>query len=230
MQQADKISKPGSTIHFILPKAPLGFPTSAIDCSPCHHIPLLGALYRQRFHTLCNLIGSRRYGAILDIGFGGGILFPTLSHIAERIIGVDLHDKHANVRNNLMQCHGIHPLLVRGSAIHLPFKDRSLPAIISLSNLYYLGDQLDHALHEINRIAHPDADIYIGTSSRAFYQLVLRRTAYRNFQTIRKNVFQSIREHFTVEESRTIPSRVPLNMSLFFVADARLEKGVREPQ
>ena len=221
MSKEHAIRKP--ILRFILPKREVVQRTSNIACMHCYYIPLFNRLYRRRITLLCELIGNRRYRNILDIGFGGGILFPTISQVAQHIIGVDPHSHHHSVTKLMIQHYGLNPFLVRGRLPYLPFTGRSFEAIISLSNFYYLGDQLRPSLDEIRRIAQADTDIYLGTSSRGFYSLVLKKTAYRNFPPVKENVLNCIKERFTVEEIKTIPSFMPPALSIYFSCRCRIK-------
>ena len=57
---------------------------------------------RARINLGLSLL-KRRYRRILEIGYGSGLLIPTLSSIADEVYGVDIEPEPAGLRRTLEQ-------------------------------------------------------------------------------------------------------------------------------
>jgi 2-polyprenyl-3-methyl-5-hydroxy-6-metoxy-1,4-benzoquinol methylase len=70
--------------------------------------------------------------SILDIGCGNGIFTTRLAGIANRVVGLDLF-AHMLTDNP-------HPLRVQGSALRLPFGDKSFDIVFAANLLHHVDD------------------------------------------------------------------------------------------
>jgi protein-L-isoaspartate O-methyltransferase len=79
-----------NSILFKLP--PKGTFTSNGDDDPLkyYYIPLVGQLYISRITIALKLLSNKRFEKALEIGYGSGILLPTLCKLSNQVYGVDL--------------------------------------------------------------------------------------------------------------------------------------------
>src|SRR4051794_34678989 len=56
-----------------------------------YYKPLTAPIYRARLRLAACLLGGRRYGSLLEVGYGSGIFLPELAHRCDHLAGIDLH-------------------------------------------------------------------------------------------------------------------------------------------
>ncbi len=75
--------------------------TGDSDPLPYYYKPLIGKLYVERINTVLSILPQRTYGKVLEIGFGSGILIPTLKKISKKYYGVDIDSSPEVVMEDL---------------------------------------------------------------------------------------------------------------------------------
>jgi SAM-dependent methyltransferase len=142
-----------------------------------YYKPLTGWLYRRRLEIGLTLLGDGHRQRILEIGYGSGILLPTLAERCDELSAVDIHENTAPVEEMLI-AEGVQAHLVVGSVLHLDFPDMRFDAVICLSVLEHLAPaELAQALAEIRRVLRPGGEAVLGFPVRnaitgTFYKLV----------------------------------------------------------
>lgn len=133
---------------------------NAADPLRFYYWPILGKLYRRRVEmclALCR--GGRR---ILEVGFGSGLSFLNLSQWYSEIHGLDLTVRAHEVVA-VFRLHGIHPSLLQGSVLNLPYEAGAFDTVLLISILEHLQPfQQSPALTEIERVLRPGGDVIIG--------------------------------------------------------------------
>ena len=138
-----------------------------------YYYGLTAPLYRGRLAVAARLLGAG-YHALLDVGYGSGIFFPELARRAERLVGVEVHQDEARVREALHAL-GVDVDLRRGSILELPAADEEFDALVCLSVLEHLRE-LGRALRELRRVLSPGGVAVLGFPVRqpltdAFFRL-----------------------------------------------------------
>jgi hypothetical protein len=90
----------GKEIKFILPEKGTLEPNGPGDPLWYYYKPFIGILYRKRIEHCLSLL-EPKYGSILEVGYGSGILVPTLLNIADRVSGLDTVSDPERVKFNL---------------------------------------------------------------------------------------------------------------------------------
>jgi SAM-dependent methyltransferase len=140
-----------------------------------YYRPLTAQLYLARLRLARRLLGSRRVGSILEVGFGSGVFLPELSAHTDFLAGIDVHDKVDAVAQ-MMDRLGAQAELRQASLFEIPFADGSFDAVVCLSVLEHLTD-LNSALSEFRRVLRPGGVAILGFPVRnpltdAFFKLV----------------------------------------------------------
>lgn len=119
-------------------------------------------LLRRYYHrTRCRVTATpvKNCSLVLDAGCGDGVLsvLMALWHPEQRIIAMDISEEAVRRTREAAKMHGVEGRMsfVIGDAEHLPFKDGSLPGIVSSHVLEHLPN-FDQGIKEIKRVLSPD--------------------------------------------------------------------------
>src|SRR5207247_8328736 len=100
---------------------------------------------------------------LLEVGYGAGLLLPTLARAADAVDGVDLASRPDEVRASLARIGVTVGELARGDACALPFADARYDAVVAFSILEHLHrPQLERALAEAHRVLEPGGRFLVG--------------------------------------------------------------------
>jgi len=182
--------------------------TSPLDHAAWNFRPFLGVIQRLRFKFARELLGGRRVGRLLEIGYGSGIFQPELARHCDDLHGIDVHGKQAEVAEKLAGV-GVMSRLRSGSAVKLPYADRLFDCVVAVSSLEFVDD-LRMACREIRRVLGPGGCLVVVI----FCQLVLvdfglkiltGESAKNDFGNRRAGLIDTLLEFFDVDERRTAP-------------------------
>ncbi len=122
--------------------------------------PLTGWLFRERINLGLRLLGGRRYGRALEIGYGAGAVQAALAGVADELHGVDL-DADPDVAARVLSGLGVRSELRRGDAYELPYPDAHFDLVASFSTFEHLAE-FDRALAEVRRVLRPGGHFLLG--------------------------------------------------------------------
>ena len=131
-----------------------------------YYRPITGMVYRRRLEVSIRLLGDEKREALLEIGYGSGLLLPELSRRARRLVGVDIHGQASDVYR-MLKHEGVSAELHQCSLYKMPFSAGEFDALACFSVLEHLTD-LDGALHEFVRVTRPGAVLALGFPVRNF--------------------------------------------------------------
>lgn len=180
-----------------------------------YYSPVVGWLFRARIDLGLSLMGSR-YERLLEVGFGSGLLMPTLQKITSRLDGIDLASDPDEVRRNV-EALGVRPGdLARCDVRSLPYANGSYDCVVAFSIFEHLrAGELAGAVGEVRRVLSPGGHFLVGCP--AVHKLMNLGFAAIGFKEIGQHHFSSIRDllsaaaqRFTVEKTATLPSLAPL--------------------
>jgi SAM-dependent methyltransferase len=190
-------------------------PNSDVDPLKYYYAPLVGRLFTGRLNVGLRLLGGR-YRRVLEIGYGSGVLLPTLARAAERVDGLDLESDADSVRAQLGRLGVSVGELVRGDVGALPFPSATYDAVIAFSIYEHLKPhELEGALAEAHRVLTADGVLLVGcpavhkAMTMAFVAIGFRNIGEHHFSSI-DDVLEASRGLFTVERTATLPRGVPL--------------------
>lgn len=146
------------------PKGALG-PNNKDDPYRYYYVPLVGRLFTARIDLGLRLLdGLPRPAAALELGYGSGLLLPTLCRLADSVSGVDLSSEPAEVIGRLRALGVINlPHLIKGSADDLPFQDAAFDLIVAFSLFEHLPEAvLLRTIHEAARVLRPGGHLLVG--------------------------------------------------------------------
>lgn len=177
-------------------------------------------LYLKRLKLALRLLGEKKYKNLLDIGFGSGIFFPSLSQKADNLFGIDMHDYHDRVSRLLSQM-GVKAELKKGSILEIPYEENRFDCVICLSVLEFI-ENTEKALEEISRVAVPDAKIILGMPAvnkltDFCYALLGKGEQNKKHASTHKKIITLAKKYFEVKKIKTIPG-------LFYIISAKNKK------
>ena len=124
--------------------------TGPVDKAAWNYSPLLAPLQRARFTLIHHLIEGRKYGTILEVGYGSGVFLPDLATRCHTLLGVDVHP-HSKEVTAALAAEGVSARLCTASAEALPLESDSVDLVVSISALEYVSDK-GAATHELHRV------------------------------------------------------------------------------
>jgi ubiquinone/menaquinone biosynthesis C-methylase UbiE len=135
-------------------------PNNDDDPLKYYYVPIVGKLYVSRINMTLGLLKRDEYSSILEIGYGSGVLMPTLTKLSDDIHGVDLSSDPEDIGGRLAKL-SCYPKLSRGVADKLLFDDNSLDLVIAVSVLEHIKD-IQPFLVEIHRVLKPGGTLLVG--------------------------------------------------------------------
>jgi hypothetical protein len=88
------------TLSLALPSPGSLAPNNPVDPLRYYYVPVIGRIFRARIDLGLALLAGP-YRRLLEVGFGSGLLLPTLARIAGRVDGIDLESDPDDVRGRL---------------------------------------------------------------------------------------------------------------------------------
>jgi SAM-dependent methyltransferase len=186
----------------LLPRTAL-VATSAVDHADWNFRPIVGNVIRLRYLMLQKILANRRFGRVLEIGYGSGVYLPHLAQQADAVFGIDPHDRAQDVRATLGRF-GVHAELASGSATALPYPDAHFDCVVAVSALEFIDD-LPLACLQISRVLTLGGTLAVVTPGEsklldAGLKLLTGASPHDDFGDRRKNIIPTLRAHFDLRQ------------------------------
>lgn len=169
-------------VKFILPAKTVLKANGPDDPLPYYYHPLVGFLYRRRIKHALSLL-TPPYESILELGYGSGILLPTLASISRTICGIDIESDPARVRFNLGKI-GVNASLIRGNICHLTnYPNNSFDLIVAISIFEHIHE-LEPVINEVFRLLKPGGGFLVGMPRvDSFMKRLFSLIGFHNIET-----------------------------------------------
>lgn len=118
-----------------------------------------------RLEKTIDLLGKKKYGRLLEIGTGSGILIPELMRHCEKLYCIDIH-KNIDVVSRFAKRQGIKGEVKYGDIFNLEYKPGYFDAIVCISVLEHLED-VGKALDNIKKVLKKDGVAVFGIPTRS---------------------------------------------------------------
>ena len=136
-------------------------PNNHVDPLAFYYKPLIGRVFRARIDLGLGLLQGP-YDALLEVGYGSGLLLPTLAKVAKVVEGLDLEPPPRGIDAFLTE-RGVRAELVQGDVRAIPLPDARFDCVVAFSIFEHLGGSaLDEGLAEIARITKPGGTLLVG--------------------------------------------------------------------
>lgn len=215
-------------VRFQLPPRGSLEPNSPADPLPFYYRPLVGRLYIARIDLGLRLLepGHER---LLEIGYGSGLLLPTLQQLARRVFAVDLRPPPKSLPAALERL-GAHPSLVQADIRALPFATGSFDAVVAFSILEHLHHhELAPAAAELARVLAPGGVLVIGCPAvhppmNALFTAIGFPNIGAHHHSSLRDIVRALETCLVVERHTALPP-LPLPLGWAPYGAVRLKKG-----
>lgn len=207
-------------MRFALPPRGSLTPNDAVDPLKFYYLPLLGRVFSARLELGLELFDGR-FARLLEVGYGSGLLLPTLARMADVVDGLDLVSDPELVRRELGRLGTSVGELARGSVCAMPFAAERYDGVMAFSIFEHLGrEELELALAEVARVLRPRGHLIVGCP--AVHRAMNLAFAAIGFPGIEEHHLSGIEDvlraavpYFEVEKVATLPFFVPLGWALY---------------
>ena len=167
-----------------------------------YYLPVFGWMYRRRVE-LC-LAECEGGDSILEVGFGSGLTFLNLNGLYKKIYGLDLSCDVKEVAQ-VFDPLGIHPDLLNGNVLDMPYQDEQFDTVLLISILEHLKpEELDRAFSEIKRVLKPGGQVVYGVPVERPFMVAMFALLGAN---IRKHHFSTEKDVAAAASKHFIPVR-----------------------
>jgi len=206
-----------TSVEIMLPDRGHIYKTSDDDPSDYYYKPITGSVYRQRLKAAAQLLGDKKFGRLLEIGYGSGVFLPELSRHCSELYGVDIHAEVDLVQKTL-EYERVAAQLSVGDVRALEFPDGMFNAVVCVSVLEHIGE-LDSAIGEIGRVADDSGIVVLGFPVRnaitnAFYRVV----GYDPRQihpSSHRDILRALSTRLKIDACASFPRFLPMDYSLY---------------
>jgi SAM-dependent methyltransferase len=130
--------------------------TGPVDFVDRYYTGGAGWMLRQRLRWVRDAL-PKRCETVLEIGYGSGIFFYELSRHARTVVGIDVHERGAEIVTDCAE-DGVKAVVARGSGMELPFASGSFDAVVIISALEFMSDP-EECLHESVRVTRTNGRV-----------------------------------------------------------------------
>lgn len=204
--------------QFNLPAKGALEPNDIDDPLAYYYHPLVGFLYRNRIRQALSLLDPP-YQTVLEIGYGSGIMLPTLVSIAKQVSGIDIMSDPQKVAANLKKL-GIYVSLTKGDIATTDYSPESFDLIVAISILEHIKD-LDPLLNKIFFLLRPGGYFLVGMPRvdnlmKVIFSLIGFSDIQAHHITNYRQFLKASSGKFTIVKSARLPLWTPEFMSLYF--------------
>lgn len=126
-----------------------------------YYRPIQGHFMKKRLQMALDLLGDKKVGKILDVGYGGGTFITTLAKLAKEVHGIDTFPPKKV--EDVLKKEGIKAKLIKASIFKTPYKNNFFDRIVCISVMeHFKGKELNKAILEMHRILKPGGFIILG--------------------------------------------------------------------
>lgn len=184
-----------------------------------YYYPLIGYVYKKRLANTLDLVEPGN-AKLLDVGYGSGLLFPSLAHAANELYGLENHGQEEKVYQTLAK-EGLDRnkvFLQNGSILAMPYQDSLFDYVVSVSTLEHIKE-IDQAMAEIARVLKPGGKAALSFPVRNvitdwFYKLFgyNPREIHPSSHT---DIINAAKKYFDIEKIVKFPNIKNIDYSLY---------------
>ena len=215
-----------SALRLVLPPRGTLTPNNDVDPLAFYYKPLIGRIFRARIDLGLGLLRGP-YDSLLEVGYGSGLLLPTLARVSTKLTGLDLEDTPPGLPD-FLRLRGVHASFARGDVRQMPFADGEFDCTVAFSIFEHVaGDALDAGLRELARVLRPGGSFLIGcpavhrAMSAAFAAIGFADIDHHHVSDLGA-ILAAASRYFTVEQQAAWPplvgDRLPLGWAPYSAA------------
>lgn len=213
--------------RFHLPTQGVLKPNGIDDPLPYYYKPAIGRLYRARIEQTLSLL-TPPYGTILEIGYGSGILLPSLCKMGASVYGVDLQTDPVTMQAPLRKL-GISCSLSKGDIADLHFDHDGFDLVVAISVFEHIADMMP-VMERIRELLRSSGQLLIGMPRvDKLMEMAFPLIGYNNIGhhhvTNYKKVLNLARSDFRLIGRSHTPNFFPGSLALYFSMLFQKEHG-----
>ncbi len=204
--------------RFFLPEEGALRPNNQDDPLPYYYKPLVGSIFRARIEQGLSLLNPP-YESVLEVGFGSGVLLPSLCRLGKYVAGVDLASEPEEVKRAVRGL-GAECDLVKGDLRDDLFPGRRFELIVAFSVLEHVRD-IQPVFSRFHEMLEPGGEVLVGMPR--VDRFMQRAFAMIGFPGIEKHHVTDYRQcisaaerWFSLEKSLHLPGFLPESAGLYF--------------
>ena len=187
-------------------------------------------LMQRRFALLRQLLPVERQDRLLEIGYGSGVFLPVLSQRCQSLYGIDIHDHHQEVAQQLERF-GVSAELACGTAEALPYEDGFFDCLVAVSSLEFIND-IDFAAREMRRVLKPCGRLVFVTPGRSQLldfglKIMTGESAKDDYGQRRERLLPALAREFEIDHQQSFP---PIVSAILPVYTARSLRPLAQPR
>lgn len=145
--------------RFILPDPGTFVPNGPDDPLPYYYKPLIGKIYCARIENALAML-SPPYNSCLEIGYGSGILLPSLHKMSESLTAIDLRSSPEQLKEPLSRLN-VKCSLVKGDINDGLLEDDGFDLVVAISVFEHISD-LKQIVERVNSLLRPAGHLLVG--------------------------------------------------------------------
>jgi SAM-dependent methyltransferase len=193
-------------------------PHSRDDPLPYYYYPLISYLYRRRIEQGLALL-TPPYDSILELGYGSGILLPTLASFGKTVSGIDIAAEPQKVMDHVKKI-GADVFLVQGDIYDMAYPKESFDLVVAFSVFEHIFN-VEQVINKVFLLLKPGGHFLVGMPRTdilmkiafpliGYYNIKEHHiTNYRQFLRLAEKLFQ-------LKRVVNLPSWAPRCLSLYF--------------
>ncbi|MBF0449250.1 MAG: class I SAM-dependent methyltransferase [Candidatus Magnetomorum sp.] len=192
------------------------------DPLPYYYRPLIRHLFKRRIDCGLKLL-TPPYARILDVGYGSGILLPTLGLYGHQIIGVDRDTEPETVFKSIEK-YSLNCQLFKSDIANAPIPKESIDLAVAFSVFEEVHD-MESAIAGVYQLLKPGGEFLVGVPRvDPIMSVLFRLVGYNNIddEHVRtyQTIFQCVQDQFKMKRMgfAKFPSLFPEYACLYFAA------------
>jgi SAM-dependent methyltransferase len=221
----------GRRVGFHLPPRGALVANGPDDPLPYYYRALTGWLYCARIRQALSLL-QPPYASVLEVGYGSGVLLPTLAGISDALWGVDLESDPKIVDANVRPL-GVSASLLRGDICSLDLPASTFDLVVAMSVFEHISSPAS-VLESVSRVLRPGGHLLVGMPRvDALMERLFRLIGYRGISshhvTNARRFLAAADGRFRLVKFAKLPRLAPTSAALYFSMLLQLRTASAEP-
>ncbi len=203
---------------FLLPPEGILAANGPDDPLPYYYKPLAGRIYRARIEQGLAML-TPPYASILEVGYGSGVLLPSLAGMGNFVAGVDLQSDPGKTAG-ILQRLGVDCVLKQGDLRDDLFPGRTFDLIVAISVLEHIREP-GPVFSRFHDLLTPEGQLLVGMPrvdrfmEKAF-ALIGFEGIEKHHVTDHRTCIQAAGTWFDMEKMTHLPSWLPAGAGVYF--------------